>query len=125
VGVSVALSSKVLIKIRYFLGPRPTGLRSDGERVFLFKIWAPFLLGLALVLIVTAGRFPGSLLLVVPLTVAFLFHLTLAQVQVRGRKVLFRRGFGWAKVDVTEINASGQAWVFGYNSAASLRIPLG
>jgi hypothetical protein len=104
----------MLIKIRNVFGPGPTGLRSDRWKVFLFKIWAPLLLGSGLVGLVLGSRFPGNLLFVVPLALALLFYLTLAQVEIHGRKVLYRRVFGWVRVDLREIQASGQAWVFGY-----------
>src|SRR4030095_9898155 len=88
----------------------PTYRRS----LFLFKIWGPFIMGLGLFGIAPSGRFPGLLLFIVPLSIGFLFHVTLAEVQLRGRKVSYRRFLNWVSIDLDEIESSGTAWVFGF-----------
>ena len=93
-------------------------LRSSRAEIIGLKFFAPFILLVIPFSFVTKWLreefLPGQLLLVGPMTLAALFFLSIAVIEVRDGTFYYRRFLKWTPVDRDEILTSGMFWLTGY-----------
>jgi hypothetical protein len=85
-------------------------LDSRAGPVFVIKVYAPVILSVGLIGSLGSGWVVGRLLFDLPMALAVAFLLSLARVDVRDRRIRYRRFFKWVNLDPAEIVSSGATW---------------